>query len=405
MLTSCKRDKPESKSTVKQDIIINKVIFFIDNSGSMYGYVNQANDFKNTVVSLAYMPVFDNASKSFYFINGTSNSNQKSKIQTNYIGDDPAILKNKLNQPSFKIYGNNGFSDLNKMFEIALDSAKENKISAIISDCIYDIGEEINPLTTLKIETQKTQEVFRKRLNKENIETIIIKAYSKFDGRYCFASKNGSIQIQNKIRPYYILFFGKTELLNNYLTDANLAEEIEGKHEIARFLTIDKNSVPYQAIYTPLNKGSFKNDHETNNKLIHAESNKHSKEFQFSIAVNFNSLPFSNSYLTTISNYNVNLNYSVLNVEVANKKINEVTNFKPTHIITVFTNKNPCGNLEIILKNEIPNWIIETNIDNENQIDNTHTFGFGLLTDAISKAYTYKNTGKNITSLKIDISN
>ena len=56
-------------------------------------------------------------------------------------GNDPEVFKNRLNQKSFNI-GDVRFSDLNRMFEIALDSAKGNQISVLVSDCVYDVGEE-----------------------------------------------------------------------------------------------------------------------------------------------------------------------------------------------------------------------------------------------------------------------
>ncbi|MBS1232010.1 MAG: hypothetical protein H6R35_848, partial [Bacteroidetes bacterium] len=45
----------------KEGPILEKVIFFIENSGSMFGYVNRANEFKNSLVGLAYLPEFDKA--------------------------------------------------------------------------------------------------------------------------------------------------------------------------------------------------------------------------------------------------------------------------------------------------------------------------------------------------------
>ena len=61
------------------------------------------------------------------------------------------------------------------MFGIALDSANGNQISVLVSDCIYDVGEETDPLTALKTEIQKTQQAFRTRLENENIQTLVIK--------------------------------------------------------------------------------------------------------------------------------------------------------------------------------------------------------------------------------------
>ena len=82
-----KTEKNDTLPVIKEKTaVLEKVIFFIENSGSMFGYVNQANEFKNSLVGLAYLPEFDKASKSFYFINGTSNPVKNSGIQINYVG-------------------------------------------------------------------------------------------------------------------------------------------------------------------------------------------------------------------------------------------------------------------------------------------------------------------------------
>ena len=59
-------------TSTNQQQTITKVTFFIENSGSMLGYVKKANDYKNAIVSLSYFPEFDKSKKEFYFINGTS---------------------------------------------------------------------------------------------------------------------------------------------------------------------------------------------------------------------------------------------------------------------------------------------------------------------------------------------
>ena len=382
----------------EEPAVLEKVTFFIENSGSMFGYVNQANEFKNSLVGLAYLPEFDKAGKSFYFINGTSNPLKNSGIQINYVGDDPEIFKNQLNQKSFNI-GDVRFSDLNKMFEIALDSARENQISVLISDCIYDVGDDTDPLTALRIEIQKTQQAFRNRLDNENIQTLIIKASSKFNGPYYYASKRGSEKIFNEDRPFYILFFGKTDLLNKSLTEQSIASKIEGRFETARFFINDEKNIPFQIVPSIDLKGEFKLDYKDKYKLTNAKPLK--GEFQFAFATDFSSLPFSDSYLASISNYNcLYSNFNVVKVEKITKRIPGV---EGTHIITVFTNKNPLGDLEIVLKNVTPGWVMETDIENEDQIDINHTFGFKFLMDAISEAYDYKNKGTNPATFKMTI--
>jgi len=377
----------------------DRVIFFIENSGSMFGYVNRANEFKNSLVGLAYLPEFDRAGKSFYFINGTSDPLKKSSIQIKYEGNDPDVFKNKLNQQSFNV-GDVRFSDLNKMFEIALDSAIGDQISVLVSDCLYDVGQEADPLTALKIEIQKTQQSFRNRLESENIQTLIIKAGSRFEGLYHYASKKGSVRIEDEERPFYLIFFGKTRLLNKVLTEQSIASKVEGQFETARFFMNDDADIPYMIVPSVDVRGEFKLDYKDKYKLVNAKPLMN--EFQFTIAADFSSLPFSDSYLTSTGNYDCpDSNFDVVRVEKITKKI---PGAEGTHLITIFTDKNPAGNLEIVLKNVTPGWVMETDSDNEDIIDNTHTFGFKQLIDAIGEAYEYENSGKNPATFKILIS-
>jgi len=382
---------------------ISKVTFFIENSGSMLGYVKKANDYKNAIVSLSYFPEFDNSKKEFNFINGTSNTIKKSNISTNLIGTDPELLKNNLNQNSFNRYGDPRYSDLTRMFEKALSCAKGGEISILVSDCIYDVGEESDPLTALKIETEKTKKVFRDRLSTENIQTIIIKAESQFEGNYYFASKKGSKSINQK-RPYYIIIFGDSKLLNKYFNEENISKKITGYVSMARFMKIDNIKIPYQAI-NQNSKGTFRFDKSNKNKLLSAEKDRNGQGFQFSIAVDFSSLPFPDTYYKAKENYTLSSPYKIIDIYTPTKKIYEVTSFSPSHLITINSSSSPFGDIELTLKYIIPSWIIETNVDNESGIvgDTKHTFGFQYLTDAITEAYQYKNKQQNVGTFKIEI--
>jgi hypothetical protein len=285
------------------------------------------------------------------------------------------------------------------MFEIALDSARGNQISVLVSDCIYDVGEENDPLTALRIEIQKTQQAFRKRLENENVQTLIIKAGSTFNGLYHYASKRGSKKLENEERPFYIIFFGKTRLLNKLLTEQNIGSKIEGQYETARFFINDEKNIPYQIVPSVDLKGEFKQDFKDKYKLINAKPLKN--EFQFTFAADFSSLSFSDSYLTTISNYECPYsNFNVVKVVRITKRIPGVTG---THLITVFTEKNPLGDLVIVLKNMTPDWVMETDTEMEDPVDNIHTYGFRQLIDAVGKAYEYENNGKNPATFKIAI--
>ena len=380
---------------------LKKAVFYLENSESMFGYVNGVTDFVDVVSELSEKPDFveANISREFYFINGSS------PLRINSIGNVPSALKSKLNPAGFRI-GDVTKSDLTFMFKMALEKAHQDTISILISDAIYDVGVRQAPLNELILESRATRSEFISQLKEDGLQTLIIKLSSNFNGNYFYASCKGKEHLNQK-RPYYIFIFGKSELLNKYFSQKYLEEKLKGYVDYARFFTISENEIPYQVIPSINRLGTFKPDSKNKNWLRNTKLDRNNQGVQFSIGVDFSSLPFSESYLTSVQNYSSNLNYDVVQIEpLKNNQKYEVTSFSnPTHAITVHTNRSPYGELEILLKNKIPDWIIKTGIDNENEIkgDTTHTFGFKVLTDAISEAYGFKNKEKNLATFKISI--
>lgn len=400
---SLNEEKPE---TIAQKVTptqtkgkIGKAIFFLENSGSMFGFVNGFTEYVDVVSELTEKPTFaeEKTLREFFFVNGDQ------ELKITYIGNNPADLKDKLNVKGFNC-GDISKSDLNAMFQLALSKAKKDTISILISDGIYDIGSPTSPLNKLSTEGRETRSRFIERLNEGHLQTIIIKLISHFDGKY-FASTGGSIKLQQH-RPFYVWIFGKTELLNNYFPNEYI-KSLNGYSNFARFLKMNQLNVAYQA--TAYNKiGNFKFDKRNKNKLIRVKTDRNGKGFQFTIAVDYSGLPFSNTYLTTTSNYFVN--HSKFSIQKISR-IGDIKlyglNFTPTHLITIATNENPICQLEISLKYMLPDWIEKTNIDTERNIigDTSHTFGFKFLTDAICEAYQYKNKESYIATFQFDLVN
>lgn len=404
--TSTETEAEQNSNTEEQDTLndnsdnsdrkISKVIFFLENSGSLKGYVNEDTDFKTSVTALGHFPDFDEIDKTFYFISGKAE-----ECKVDFIGNNSETLENGLIAEEY----NKSYSDLTKMFEVALDSSQNNNISILITDGLYDVGESDNPENALQREVEKIQETFRNRLDKKDIETIIIKAYSNFNGSYYFASKNGSCRI-NQQRPYYIFIFGNSKLLNK-LSEDSFDKKIKGFANIARFLILGEIKIPFQVV-SQKKLGSFKFDRQAKNILNDVKPDRNGQGFQFSFATDFSSLPYSDSdsYFQTTNNYSCSGdNYAVSSITKIKREFYEITSFSPTHLITVSTNNNPYCELNVSLKNVVPIWIVNTNSDDESNIqsDTTQTFGFKSLTNAISEAYSFKNKGKNITNFTFKI--
>ena len=89
---------PDEPATPGKDAPeVSKVCFFIENSESMFGYITSITGYVEVVSELAEKPEFvmDNIPREFYFVNGAA------PVITP-IGNDPAILKTKLNPSGFR---------------------------------------------------------------------------------------------------------------------------------------------------------------------------------------------------------------------------------------------------------------------------------------------------------------
>ncbi len=373
---------------------VSKVCFFIENSESMFGYVSSITEYVEVVSELAEKPEFvmDNIPREFYFVNGTA------PVITP-IGNDPAILKTQLNPSGFRC-GDITRSNLNVMFQTALDSAGTGRLSILISDGIYDVGSQ--GVQSLVMYGRETRSRFIERLQTGDLQTIMVKLSSQFSGKYFFASKKGFVPVDAQ-RPYYIWIFGESDVLDRYFPDGYITRKLAGFADLARFIRPGTAQVAYEATsenYT----GSFKFDPKVKNRLTDARSDRHGQGFRFSIAVDYSSLPYPESYLTDVSNYSTGNNYTLVGIARPSKKIYSLS-FTPTHLITVGTLKNPAGKLVVSLLNKVPAWIAASASEYEDNpaADSIHTFGFGYLTDGIVQAYESVSSEKNITGFIIDI--
>lgn len=377
---------------------IRHVSMYLENSGSMFGYVNGATSFVNAVNDLAQYPnlVKDGVNFTYYLISGEKDYEiEEDSLRTYPIGNSAEVFSSKLTVSGFH-RPSSGKSDLKNMFEIALKKAKEDSISILVSDGIYDVGGEENPLTALDTEGQNTRSKFIQRLNSDDIETLIIKLESNFRGLYHPSNVTdpmGTSRQINHTRPYYIWIFGNRELLVKYFPE-NRLEKLMGFLDMARFRKISSHNLPYICI-------GYKN---VGFKLIYKEENifkldrNYTDSYEFYLAVDYSKTNLPSNYLTTPENYKSTDGYIVSEIipikdppNIDLKPYLNILEFIPTHIIKV-SSETPqplIGEQIIRLKNILPKWINETNLENDYPLDgNTNqTFGFSTLITGINEAY------------------
>ena len=348
---------------------------YVENSGSMFGYVSSSTEFKSVIGKIIHDKDFDFMEISLNFINGDGKSACKSfKNKTEF--------ERSLSRTGMKV-GDTKTSDLNEMLNTMLTNANGDTVVIFISDGIYDVGS--NNYDALKALGDNTRETVRMKLRKNDAtQAVVIKMQSQFDGNYCYATKNSSKYYNDK-RPYYIWILGKGELLNKYFFDDKISKWPGYKNHSR--LQVTKNlSIPFK-LSSENQKGSAR---IRGNNTLEGCSPRHNT-FAFSIIVDYKNLAFSDEYLADISNYDCDNNFNISQIYKASKQAKiaaGVNEYKRPFVITFETGRKPMGTLNIKLYNKKSAWIDASNADDENVIDSDHTFGFSTLMEGIVGAYT-----------------
>ena len=164
---------------------------------------------------------------------------------------------------------------------------------------------------------------------------------------------------------------------------------LNGYVDHARFYIIRDTDISYQAVSHGIT-GSARLARNNRNTFEQVSSDRNGN-FGFNFAVNYSSLPFPDSYLMDINNYEVSNNFRVTGIQSADNYPSYIApaNLGHTHVIELSTTRNPAGNLELKLRNTLPSWISQTHRDSDADIigDETGTFGFRYLTDGIISGY------------------
>ncbi|WP_298766725.1 hypothetical protein [uncultured Polaribacter sp.] len=410
---SCQKDKLHNRTTKKEvttkeinsAIEIDEVNFYFENSSSMNGYLKGDNFLENMTRVIG-------------------NSKSK-KLNTFFVNTDvhqTTDILNRIEKNQIKV-GNIRSSDHQFIFKTAIKTALKNNLSIVVTDGIYSVKGKNPSIVSVKIE-----QAFEKALRENEIETVVLKMTSNFDGTYYSEScKPGHKAIKiNQVRPYYIFLFGARKVINKTLEEIVIKNDLKGLEEESRFIITKDLKVNYTVLTQGEEKeGNFKQSgHKPVVKEI-GDAEKFSKKgvllkdryLQFGIGVDYSNLSIPESYLLNTSNYSIenNTGYQVQEV----KKVNELDKtgrsykwinnqnkkgkFKYTHVLVVRAKKKLYGDLNLSLDINFPQWIINSGTDNDCSIKNntSRTFAFHRLITGVSKAYQKVNNKRIFFKINI----
>ena len=417
LIANKRRNSPEPKifspNNNSENEDINTIInVFIENSGSMDGYVKGTTEFEAALSDLLVQLQ--------YKYNKEKNDNQNLKI--NFI--NTKIYPSKVDEvnnfvetlePSKAPYkvGNRSVSKLNEILEIILDSTKQNEISILTSDCIYSLDKGKDTEGALEFQKSLTKGAFLEKSKEFNFSTIVLKMNSKFDGYY-YDKDNSKTRLSKKERPYYFWIIGKHNLIKTFQEEINL-KQLKGFENSYYLSNSQENHHPFFTVLKETNKiGDFKpTDRKAKDLKNINEIEYNNGVFQFAVAIDLKGIPVDDAYLKDIRNYIKPDGFSVISVdEIDRSKLDKndftkISKTNATHFITIqFSREYDIQDLKLELSNNIPSWVEESNSIDDRNVENEldKTFGLLYLVQGVSEAYTTQNpNNKSYFNINIEI--
>lgn len=346
------------------DIDVN---LYIENSGSMFGYLS-GNSFRDNIN---------------YFMNGFYQQNlcADTNIHCFYINNKVCDMSNvqvsnfvtNLKSNVTKC-GNQGSTDIALIFDTIFARTDNKTLSVLVSDMILspDGSNAANYLSNMNIEIMK-----KIKSKSKDFATVIFHCEAPFKGAYYDCNDN--LRNIDTIRPYYICVIGNNSLIKRFLSEMPNFPHFN-KLNYSVFFSYDSNYKGKYFLVTCI-KGNRTSPTSVKNAKLDGNSNK----FIMQLGVDFSDLLVDDSYLTDVNNYQLsNPNYKLTGIQ-------RKTIGKSTHVLCLETTK-PVNKtaLTISLTNQaIPDWISNLNNEDCNRIfsDLDKTYGIEKIIDGIYNGY------------------
>lgn len=370
---------------------------FIENSGSMDGFVTGETAFKNSIFSLLtdikIKHLADNDQLQLNYINS------KTIPFTASVED---FIK-KLNPESFRTRGGNrSDSDIQSVLDAVLAQTQANDVSLFVSDCLLSFkGKKVDDFLTGQ-KTALRGNFAAKIQQTPDFSTLIIQLKSPFFGK--FYRYNDAVEtFKGQERPYFLWVMGRYGYVQQFMTTLNLNQSLDDKIENVYFLTnaVDK-SLAHRVVMTD-KIGSFLPD-KTDPAHVLTQAAASPREpttgiFQFMVAVDCQTLTagLGDAYLTDPTNYVVstpNYTLKIRKIEATEKQTNTLLS-KYSHGLILTTNKLQSQKIKISLKKKLPTWIEAATWtpDNGAAEELKKTFGLSPILRGVLEAY---NSDKDV---------
>jgi hypothetical protein len=359
---------------------------YIENSGSMDGYVKGVTEFEQAVYNyLSDMKISGIFSAlNLYYIN--------SRVIPQ--GSDIADFIERLEPSSFREKGGDrGSSDLANVLASVLKDTTTNKVSILVTDGIFSPGEGKDGSAYLTNQQIGIKVNFSDFLKKNPTAAVMVyQLQSKFNGIYY--NNVDARSMLNENRPFYIWVIGDVKQLCNLrkqITDNKLKER-SAKQWLNVFNTMNGSQTVKYALNPSIGRWS-KSKTETNKTIRNLRKDSRTGNVKFAVNVDFSNLLLDESYLLDPANYENSSKYDLEIKKAATKGYSHTLIFTSDRVYA-----NP---VTVKLKADLPTWIEETNDNDGVTAVKNKTYGIKYQLGGVLDAFTFTN--KYYTEIKIII--
>lgn len=180
----------------------SKIKLYVENSGSMDGYMFNGSELKDAVYSYVSGLQTHSDTTELYFVNSDVYS-VKAPLHDVIYAMSPATFRSSP--------GNKANTDIADIFRMVLSQLEENCVCILVTDAILDLPAG----SAAFFHTKQTQvkSIFENYLKENpNFAIEIFRMSSRFNGKYYYTG--GSVTISNQKRPYYMFVLGDKQTLS-----------------------------------------------------------------------------------------------------------------------------------------------------------------------------------------------
>ncbi len=376
-------------TTIKEPEIKPIVNVYIENSGSMDGYVQGGvTEFEdaihNYLVDMKLSKITD--SLNLFYIN--------SEIIPQ--GSDVSAFIKDLTPASFKAKGGNrGSTDIADVFKSVLSETDQNGISIMVTDGIFSPGSGVAADPYLDLQQTEIKNTMGEYLELyPNTALLMYQLSSRFNGFY-YNHEDKPTWI-NTQRPYYIWVIGDVKHINNLRNKVPDSKFKGGGVQNLFSITSGNKNIDYAV---KMGSGNFGLDKKSpKNTLVNLKRDTKGKQnkVRFSINANLSGFLLSDSYLLDVSNYDPSNNNYTLAINKASSN-----NHGYTHSLDLSSDNVHKGRVSIKLKSHIPQWVEDINDDDGAEHVEGKTYGIKHQVHGIYEAFTF--TDNYYTEIIINI--